>query len=43
MGVLMTFRNYPGKDIINAEEHIHLVVTLIATIFKNGIPASVKQ
>jgi len=39
MGTLMTFRNYPGKDIENAEEHIHLLVTLIAKIFKKGIPA----
>lgn len=37
MGVLMTFRNYPGKDITNAEEHIHLLVTLIAKIFKKGV------
>lgn len=37
MGVLMTFRNYPGKDIDNAEEHIHFLVKLIATIFKKGI------
>lgn len=37
MGVLMTFRNYPGKDIENAEDHIHLLVKLIATIFKKGI------
>lgn len=37
MGVLMTFRNYPGKEIINAEEHIHLLVSLIAKIFKKGL------
>jgi AcrR family transcriptional regulator len=37
MGVLMTFRNYPGKDISNAEEHIHLLVALIAKIFKKGV------
>lgn len=39
MGVLMTFRNYPGKDIDNAEEHIHHLVTVIAQIFKKGINA----
>lgn len=37
MGTLMTFRNYPGKDIDNAEEHIHLLVGRIARIFKKGI------
>ena len=37
MGVLMTFRNYPGRDIKNAEDHIHLLVKLIAQIFKKGI------
>jgi AcrR family transcriptional regulator len=37
MGVLMTFRNYPGPDIINAEEHIHHLVTLITRIFKKGV------
>lgn len=38
MGTLMTFRNYPGKDIDNAEEHIHKLVNIIARIFKEGIP-----
>jgi hypothetical protein len=37
MGVLMTFRNYPGKDIVNVEEHIHLLVTLIVSIFKKAL------
>jgi hypothetical protein len=37
MGVLMTFRNYPGRDIVDAEAHINLLVTLIADIFKKGI------
>ncbi|GAB6095385.1 TetR/AcrR family transcriptional regulator [Desulfatiferula olefinivorans] len=37
MGTLMTFRNYPGKDIDNAEEHIHLLAGRIARIFKKGI------
>ena len=41
MGVLMTFKNYPGRDIKNPEEHIHLIVTLIARIFKKGLPISV--
>lgn len=41
MGVLMTFRNYPGRDIPNVEEHIYYLVSLIATIFKNGVQTPV--
>ncbi len=41
MGVLMTFRNYPGRDIPNVEEHIYYLVSLIAKIFKNGVQTPV--
>ncbi len=37
MGVLMTFRNYPGRDISDAPAHIRKLATLIVKIFKAGI------
>ncbi len=43
MGVLMTFRNYPGRDIPNVEEHIYHLVGLIARIFKNGLNPSTES
>jgi len=38
MGVLMTFRNYPGRDINDAPTHIRKLASLIVKIFKAGIP-----
>ncbi len=47
MGVLMTFRNYPGevitKEITDAPAHIRKLASLIVRIFKAGIIAEQKQ
>lgn len=37
MGVLMTFRNYPGREITDAPAHISKLASLIVRIFKAGI------
>lgn len=37
MGVLMTFRNYPGKEISDAPAHIRKLSSLIVRIFKAGL------
>lgn len=42
MGVLMTFRNYPGKEIKDTPAHIRKLASLIVRIFKAGILAQEK-
>lgn len=36
-GILMTFRNYPGRSKEEIEKHVHRLSKILCEIFKNGV------
>jgi hypothetical protein len=38
-GIIMVFRNYPGRTREETRKHIHKLVLLIAAVFRNGMAA----
>lgn len=37
LGVLITFRNYPGRSRDEIKSHVHRLAGIVATVFKHGI------
>jgi AcrR family transcriptional regulator len=37
LGVLITFRNYPGRSKEEIKAHVHRLAGIVATVFKHGI------
>jgi len=37
LGVLITFRNYPGRSKEEIKAHVHKLAGIVATVFKHGI------
>ncbi len=35
-GIVITFRNYPGRTTEETEKHVHRLASLMATVFKKG-------
>lgn len=42
-GVLMTYRNYPGRDKEEIKEHIHRIAKVVAIVFEYGLPVIQKE
>ncbi len=38
-GIIMVFRNYPGRSREETRKHIHKLALLIASVFRNGLTA----
>lgn len=36
-GILMTFRNYPGRSKVDIEKHVHRLASLLCKIFRYGV------